>query len=193
MKTPGREPCTTVPCCSSGCCGCLLRSLREARGRLFHCRGCGARGQSQFPNQPTCETGGRAERGLVALMAIGTAESRGAVERFIQTLRYECLDHFVVLGKRHLDHLVSEFIKHYHEERPHQGLGNRVIGSGGRIRIRSPVIETREVRCRERLGAVPKHYLRAVWQLAQDQLCEELYVRRTRRLEIEFCLACSVR
>ncbi len=46
------------------------------------------------------------------------------VERFVQTLGQECLDHFVVLGEKHLNHIVSEFLRHYHEERPHQGIGN---------------------------------------------------------------------
>ena len=46
------------------------------------------------------------------------------VERFIQTIQQECLDHFVVLGEKHLNHVVSEFLRHYHAERPHQGIGN---------------------------------------------------------------------
>jgi len=45
-------------------------------------------------------------------------------ERWVQTLRTECLDHFVVCGEKHLRHLVKEFVAHYHEERPHQGRGN---------------------------------------------------------------------
>jgi putative transposase len=32
------------------------------------------------------------------------------VERYVQTLKVECLDHFVVLGERHLNHIVREFV-----------------------------------------------------------------------------------
>jgi hypothetical protein len=49
------------------------------------------------------------------------------VERFIQTLQQECLDYFVVSGERHMDHLVSEMLTHYHEERPHPGAGQRSL------------------------------------------------------------------
>ncbi len=82
-------------------------------------------------------------------------------ERIIQTLRHECLDHFVLLGKRHLDQLDSEFVEHWHEDRPHQGLGNRVIESVGRMRIRSAGSALSKVQCRERLGRdVLKHFSR---------------------------------
>ena len=46
------------------------------------------------------------------------------VERFIQTLQQECLDHFFVFGQAHMNHLCQEFAEHYHGERPHQGLEN---------------------------------------------------------------------
>jgi putative transposase len=46
------------------------------------------------------------------------------VERFIQTIQQECLDHFVVVGQAHLNYIVAEFLRYYHEFRPHQGLGN---------------------------------------------------------------------
>ena len=46
------------------------------------------------------------------------------MERFIQTLQHECLDHFVCFGTRHPDRLLKEYLEHYHEERTHQSLGN---------------------------------------------------------------------
>jgi hypothetical protein len=80
------------------------------------------------------------------------------VERWIQTIQVECLDHFVVLGEAHLNHLVAEYVEHYHAERPHQGLGNNVP-----IPARPPdddVPTGRQVLCHERLGGLLKHYER---------------------------------
>jgi len=51
------------------------------------------------------------------------------VERFIQTLQKECLDHFVVFGCRHIDHLLKEFLLHYHPERPNRDLATNCCRS----------------------------------------------------------------
>jgi len=83
-------------------------------------------------------------------------------ERFVQTLRVECFDHFVVCGEKHLQHLTKEFLEHYHEERPHQGRGNvplSVADCGEPTVHRFP---DGPVVCRERLGGLLKHYDRAV-------------------------------
>ncbi len=76
----------------------------------------------------------------------------------MQTLQMECLDHFIVFGEQHMDHLVQEFVTHYHEERPHQGKENNLlipddVPTAGILSISS-------VNCRERLGGVLKHYHR---------------------------------
>jgi putative transposase len=39
-------------------------------------------------------------------------------ERWVRTLRTECLDHFLICGETHLRHLVGEFVEHYSLERP---------------------------------------------------------------------------
>jgi Integrase core domain len=48
-------------------------------------------------------------------------------ERFVRTVRSECLDHFVIFGERHLRVLLREFMEHYMTERYHQGLSGRLI------------------------------------------------------------------
>ena len=48
-------------------------------------------------------------------------------ERFVRTLKESCLDRLVLIGEGSLRRAVREFVEHYHHERHHQGLGNRLI------------------------------------------------------------------
>jgi putative transposase len=48
-------------------------------------------------------------------------------ERFVRTIKESCLDRVVLFGESSLRKTVSKFVAHYHTERPHQGLGNRLI------------------------------------------------------------------
>jgi len=83
------------------------------------------------------------------------------VERFIQTIQQECLDHFVILGQRHFDHLVTEWLEHYHRERPHQAKDNDLLMPGKRRRRSCPPdggLPLAEMRCEQRLGGLLKHY-----------------------------------
>jgi putative transposase len=43
-------------------------------------------------------------------------------ERFIGTLRRECLDHLLITGPRHLTLVLQEYIEHYNTHRPHRAL-----------------------------------------------------------------------
>ena len=53
-------------------------------------------------------------------------------ERFVGSVKSECLDRIVPLGKKHLRAAVRAFVDHYHEERPHQGLSNDSSRRGAR-------------------------------------------------------------
>jgi putative transposase len=82
-------------------------------------------------------------------------------ERFVQSAKQECLDHFVVFGVDHLRHIVGEYLKHFNEERPHQARNNEPLGGLPPADDRPATIFMGEVRCRERLGGLLKSYSRA--------------------------------
>ena len=48
-------------------------------------------------------------------------------ERFVRSIKSECLARIIPLGERHLRNAVAEYTEHYHTERNHQGLGNQLI------------------------------------------------------------------
>jgi len=77
-------------------------------------------------------------------------------ERFVRSIKSECLAQIIPLGERHLRRAVAEYTEHYHCERNHQGLGNELIE-------RSPqdCVSNRPIECRERLGGVLRYYRRA--------------------------------
>ena len=79
----------------------------------------------------------------------------GHAERFVLSIKSECVSKIIPLGERHLRLAVGEYAKHYHLERNHQGLGNRLIE-----RSRGHPSEFGRVACRERLGGVLKYYYR---------------------------------
>ena len=59
-------------------------------------------------------------------------------ERFVRSIKEECLDRIVPLGERHFRRAATEFVEHFHRERNHQGLENALIDGrptscGGRV------------------------------------------------------------
>jgi transposase InsO family protein len=46
-------------------------------------------------------------------------------ERFVGTIRRECLDRFLILGRRHLEAVLAEYVDHYNGHRPHRSLDQR--------------------------------------------------------------------
>jgi transposase InsO family protein len=76
-------------------------------------------------------------------------------ERFVLSIKSECLERLVPLGERHLRLAISEYLRHYHFERNHQGLANALVD------VKSQdVVGSSAVTCRERLGGLLKFYYR---------------------------------
>ena len=82
-----------------------------------------------------------------------TALSNAFAERFVLSIKSECLDRMIFFGESSFRRACASFLEHYHVERPHQGLGNERIEASERGQG--------EVNRTERPGGILKHYSRA--------------------------------
>jgi putative transposase len=101
----------------------------------------------------------RAEGVRVIRTPIRAPRANAFAERFVRTVRQECLDHVLIYGRRHLERVLQAYVAHYVEERPHRGL-NLAVPAGNRTpqvrgTTRAPV-ERRDV-----LGGLIHEYRRA--------------------------------
>ena len=64
----------------------------------------------------------RSEEVRVIRTPVQAPMANAFAERFVRTVRKECLDHILVLGDRHLARILREYTRHYNLERPHRGL-----------------------------------------------------------------------
>jgi transposase InsO family protein len=81
-------------------------------------------------------------------------------ERFVLSIKSECLGKLVPLGESHLRRAVSEYVEHYHRERNHQGVGNRLLTLAEQA-VR-PANGNAPVEHRERPGGLLNFYYRRV-------------------------------
>ena len=88
-------------------------------------------------------------------------EMNSFAESWVASIKRECLDHFMVLGEQHLEHIVNTYVQYYNTRRPHRGIGNVPIMAG----VPPPLPEDTEVEddiaCDMWLGGLLKHYRKA--------------------------------
>jgi putative transposase len=75
-------------------------------------------------------------------------------ERFIRSIKDECLNRIIPIGEAHLRHAVHEYVEHYHRERNHQGMGNQLL------EVQTSTSPIGQVECDERLGGLLNFYRR---------------------------------
>lgn len=80
-------------------------------------------------------------------------------ERVIQTIKHECLNHFLIFGHRHLDYLLSRFVEHYNHRRAHSSLQFLPPAVTDQPSENNK-INLKEIVCRKDLGGVIKSYER---------------------------------
>jgi len=92
-------------------------------------------------------------------------------ERWIRSLRQECLDHLVIGGLSRLQHVIDEYRRFYKGHRPHQGIGNRIPDRGTEppdgllLPASKSGLRSGDIQCQHFLGGLLKSYFpRAAWR-----------------------------
>jgi transposase InsO family protein len=78
-------------------------------------------------------------------------------ERWVRSVKSECLSKLILFGEPSLRRAVTQFIEHYHFERPHQGKGNQLLFPSP---VSPPSRRPERIQCDERLGRLLKFYRR---------------------------------
>jgi putative transposase len=89
---------------------------------------------------------------------IRAPKANAFAERWVRTVRTECLDWMLIFGRRHLEQVVELYVEHYNRARPHRGIAlDTPIGLNNRAGRAS---RTGSVRCRDLLGGLIHEYSR---------------------------------
>jgi transposase InsO family protein len=98
----------------------------------------------------------RSEGARIVLTPIRAPNANAFCERWVGTVRAECLDWTLILGRRHLERVLRTYIAHYNEARPHRGLDLRTpIGNPSQA---VGDLRTAGVRRRDVLGGLIHEY-----------------------------------
>ena len=129
----------------------VARTLTRADGQVYGVLICDRDAKWSEPVRARLQEGG-----LRVIQTPYRAPNANAhAERFVRSIKEECLDRLIPFGEEHFRRAVAEFVTHYHRERNHQGLGNELI--------ELPPEQERvgRIRRRSRLGGLLNYYARA--------------------------------
>jgi transposase InsO family protein len=85
---------------------------------------------------------------------IRAPQANAYAERFVRSVRAECLDWLLIVGRRHLEHVLRSYTIHYNRERPHRGLA--LLTPEPADATDPPTVET--IERRDRLGGLIHEY-----------------------------------
>jgi transposase InsO family protein len=80
--------------------------------------------------------------------------AKAFAERWVRTVRADCLDRILILGRQHLEHVLRVYRRHYNEHRPHRAL--QLLPPCGRDP--TPATEPAGLRRRDLLGGLIHEY-----------------------------------
>jgi transposase InsO family protein len=87
-------------------------------------------------------------------------EANGIAQRFVRTVRSECLDWLLIVSAHHLERTVKVFVDHYNSRRPHRSLG--LVPPNGGLSLKTGASgQSIKVKRRDRLGGLLHEYERA--------------------------------
>jgi len=102
----------------------------------------------------------RAEDAEVLVTPVQAPNANAYAERWVRSVRAECLDWLLVLGRGHLEQVLRIYIQHFNQHRPHRALGLEPPSPSAGLTLAGEARRAR-VRRRDLLGGVLHEYQRA--------------------------------
>jgi putative transposase len=102
----------------------------------------------------------RSEGAEVLLTPVRAPRANAYAERWVRTVRADCLDWLLIVGRGHLEQVLRIYVKHYNEHRPHRALGLEAPDRPARLAVVGRDQQGR-VRRRDLLGGLLHEYRRA--------------------------------
>ena len=99
----------------------------------------------------------RSEGIRVVRTPVRAPKANAIAERFVRTIRSECLDWLLILNRRHLEHVLRVYTHHYNHQRPHRALALRPPHP----ETEAPLLASGEIQRHDRLGGLIHEYYRA--------------------------------
>jgi len=96
----------------------------------------------------------RSEGIKVIRTPIRAPQANAHAERLVRTVRAECLDWLLILGRRHLEHVLRRYLTHCNAERPHRALA--LLSPAGSNQRNQPAANT--IERRDLLGGLIHEY-----------------------------------
>jgi transposase InsO family protein len=102
----------------------------------------------------------RSEGVRVIKAPVRAPKARAHAERWVRSVRRECLDRLLILGRSHLQHVLATYVQHFNEHRPHRSLGQRppLRAAPSPCEAIGEVIDLDQVRRHDRLGGLIHEY-----------------------------------
>jgi len=110
----------------------------------------------------------KAEGAEILRTPFRTPNANAFAERFVRTVRSECLDHLLVVNEAHLKHILRNYARHYNGHRPHQGLAQEIPAPERAVPLQAMPIpdnrlrhlrhHPRRIRRHDRLGGLIHEY-----------------------------------
>jgi transposase InsO family protein len=99
----------------------------------------------------------RSEGIRIVKTPVRAPKANAIAERFVRTVRSECLDWLLIANRRHLEHVLRVYADHYNRERPHRALALRPPSA----KDEPSLAASGEIQRHERLGGLIHEYFRA--------------------------------
>jgi hypothetical protein len=93
-----------------------------------------------MPSSPRPLMSCRPRDAITAILTPYRAPNANAyAERWVRSVREECLDHLLILNERHLEHVLGEYCQYFNRARPHQGMAQQIPESPSHQSGQGPV------------------------------------------------------